>query len=105
MTEHEEAIRDLVDGPAGLTWEEAELRMRDDDLWILYPEGRYDGKIERAGAVEQWEEAVDFAYQLQYVAHSRLMNYAVRQLLSDIRDRSQEALHRARERAGEPPAG
>ncbi len=98
MSEREQMIEYLVED-VGIDREQAELRMADDDLWLLHPEMRYP--FEREEAVEQWEEAAAFAQGLEegFANHWRL-NEATRQLIWDLQVRAEEALRRARERAG-----
>ncbi len=55
-SEREETIEYLVE-KIGLSREDAELRMVDDDLWVLYPECRYEFPVGEK-SVRQWRDAV-----------------------------------------------
>jgi len=99
MTTHEERqIRQLVE--MGDEPETAQLRVRDGDLWIGEPDIR-PAIADGPDAVRQWEEAHNLAYELANLLVNRWdANPALTQLACDARDRSAEALRRARERAG-----
>jgi hypothetical protein len=95
----ETTIRRLTD-VEGLSREEAERRLEDDDLWLVAPEQRFVWEPEEAE--RQWETAYDFAASLaRGFTDSDAINHATCQLLWDMRERSREALRRARERAEE----
>jgi hypothetical protein len=58
MTEREQTVQRLME-VQGLPREEAELRVQDDDLWLVDAELRVG--LEGQAAVEEWEEAAAFA--------------------------------------------
>lgn len=84
---------------------EAEPMLVDDDLWIVEPESRY--VYEGEEAVREWSKAVVFANCLvEGFAAGDVEPYGaldfqgpIQQMLIDMRDRAQEALRRAKERA------
>jgi hypothetical protein len=83
----------------GLSPEEAERRLEDDDLWLLIPAQRFTFAPGEEDLGE-WETAAGFAESLtDGFTDSGAINDATRQLLWDLRERSAEALRRARERA------
>ena len=96
----EEEIRYLVE-EVGLDRRQAELVLRDDDLWMLLPEYRFAWEPGEED-VRQWELAADFAYALaDGFGESKAIPDSVRMMLWDMRDRAEEAMKRARERAKE----
>jgi hypothetical protein len=79
------------------------LRMQDDDLWLLDPASRFE--LEGEEAVRQWEQAARFARGISLLASdSEMLNQATKQLLWDTADRAAEALRRARQRREEATA-
>ncbi len=101
MTEREETIQYLVQW-VGISREEAELRMVDDELWILGPSGRYEFPAGE-DSVKEWDRAVD-ALEGLYWASQAFENRAFMQAISDAHKRAKEALRRARKRAQEASA-
>jgi hypothetical protein len=95
MTEQEIVYLSGPDSPIGISRHDAQLRLVDDDLWLLDAEGRYG--FEDDEAVQQWAQAVD-AIQI-FIHMGRYVNEATEQLLIDARVRAEEALRRARARA------
>jgi hypothetical protein len=94
-----EEIRYLVE-EEGLTEEEAALRLRDDDLWLLDHAYRFAWEPGEED-VRQWELAYDFAYALAFgFNESGAIPDSLRMAFWDMRDRTAEALKRAKERAG-----
>jgi hypothetical protein len=107
MTEEmsEQIIRELME-VVGLTDEEARLRLRDEDLWLLPPEQRFDEYLQGKEGVRAWEDAAQVAKTLARSVSNGpstiQANPAVTQLVWDAAERAQRALHRARKRAGNP---
>jgi hypothetical protein len=88
----------LVNGLPGLSRQEAELRLRDDDLWVLIPEQRC--VLQGEESVEQWHEASAWASWMAAGAEpDGPHNEAITQLLWDLAERAEEALRRAEARA------
>ncbi len=83
----------------GTSRQEAELRMLDDDLWILHPGSRYAFPAGEE-SVEEWDRAAD-ALEGLYWASQSLGNRAFKQAISDAHERAIAALYRARQRASE----
>ena len=99
MTDREQRIQDLME-EISCEREQAEIRMLDDDLWLLHPSMRMWFAGEEA--VEEWEEAAGFVRGLtEGFANYWFLNEATRQLIWDLEQRAEEALRRARERARE----
>lgn len=101
MSEREQTLKRLVDD-VGMSPRQAELVMRDDDLWLLEPESRWPWEGE--DAVSQWHDARAFVMTLSegFTAHGAgVVNDATVQLLRDLEERAEEALRRARARAYE----
>ncbi len=97
MTERERTLAHLI-GCVGLDKEEAERRLRDDDLWVLIPEQRF--VLEGEEAVEQWREASAWASWMAAGAEpDGPHNEAITQLLWDLSERAGEAFRRASARA------
>ncbi len=94
--ELEERIAQLTTGGFGATRHEAELMLRDDDLWLIHDEQR--SAFEGEEAVRQWKEAHSLASHLVELAINAASNRALLQLAYDAEGRSEEALRRARER-------
>jgi hypothetical protein len=94
--ELEERIAQLTTGGFGASRREAELMLRDDDLWLIHDESR--SAFEGEEAVRQWEEAHRIATHLVHFAIDASSNSALLQLAYDAQGRSKEALRRARER-------
>ena len=61
MSEREKMLEHLVK-EVGISREEAERRMLDDDLWVLQSERRFAPEDEEA--VEEWRKAVSFFWSL-----------------------------------------
>jgi hypothetical protein len=96
MTEREQTVQRLME-VQGLPREEAELRVQDDDLWLVDAELRVG--LEGQAAVEEWEEAAAFASAINRgVGWGEFSNTATAHLVSDLDMRAEEALRRARER-------
>ncbi|MDQ3920997.1 MAG: hypothetical protein M3248_01395 [Actinomycetota bacterium] len=57
MTEQEIVYLSGPDSPIGISRHDAQLRLVDDDLWLLDAEGRYG--FEDDEAVQQWAQAVE----------------------------------------------
>lgn len=100
MTEQE--IKYLTD-TVGLSEEAARLRLRDEDLWLLRPDGRFDEELVGEEGVRAWEEAVTLAHAIGNMVSNGpgtiQANPAITQLVWDADARAQEALRRARERS------
>jgi hypothetical protein len=79
----------------GLTVDQAERAMRDDDLWVVPPELRLDVPDEEA--VEEWRTAIDVLEPLVHVGNNIGLGVSV--ALGDAHWRGSIALERARERA------
>ena len=98
---HGETIRTLVEED-GITEEEARLRLRDDDLWVLPPHARFDEEFTGEKGVRMWEDAVTLAQAAANAVSNGpgtiQANPAITQLVWDVADRAEEALRRARER-------
>ncbi len=94
-----EQIRELVEED-GLTEEEARLRLRDDDLWVLYPSLRFDEDLQGEEGVRLWEEAVAVAQTVADAINNGPgtipASPAVTMLAWDAAARAEEALRRAR---------
>ena len=90
---------------AGVSEVEAPLKMRDGDLWILHPEQRFAEELEGEEGVRAWEDAEltarNIANTVSNGAGSIQASPALTQLIWDAHARAEEALRRARERAGE----
>ncbi len=103
MTEHQEkSLQEWVEylvEKIGISREDAELRMVDDDLWVLHPGSRYPFPAGE-DSVEEWDRAVD-ALEGLYWASQSLGNRAFKQAISDAHERAIAALYRARQRASE----
>ncbi len=98
MSEREQTLEYLVE-KVGLDRVEAERRMKDDDLWLIPPDQRV--ALEGEGAVEQWEEAANFACALAAgFTNYPAVNEATLHLMWDLNRRADEALRRALERRG-----
>jgi hypothetical protein len=94
-----EEVRYLTE-EVGLSEREIELRMRDDDLWLLGHEFRFAWEPGEED-VAQWKVAADFAYALAFgFNESGAIPDSLRMAFWDMRDRTAEALKRAKERAG-----
>jgi hypothetical protein len=65
MTDREAMIECLTEGDPGISREEAERRMLDDDLWLAHPERRWTAPSDEE-AVEQWETVHDLVYGLAH---------------------------------------
>ncbi len=105
LTEREEWIEHLADdspGAPGVSREDAELRMVDDDLWMLFPECRYEFPVGEQ-SVRQWRDAVDALEGLS-IAFENLGNDALQHAIGDAHVRASEALRRHRQRAQEASA-
>jgi hypothetical protein len=74
----------------------------DDDLWILYPECRYEFPVGEK-SVRQWRDAVSALESLSIAVES-LNNGALQHAIGDTHERAIEALRRARQRAQETSA-
>ncbi len=98
MSEQEKTIEYLAK-EVGISRENAELRMLDDDLWLLEPQGRY-ALPPGEETVREWRDAVEFLECL-YLASQAVDNRALMHTLSDAHVRAIEALRRARQRAQE----
>ena len=89
----------------GVSEEEARLKMRDADLWLLDPAFRFDAELEGAEGVRHWEEAASFARNVVNIVSngpdSIQASPAITQLIWDASARAEEALRRARERSGD----
>jgi hypothetical protein len=107
MTEQsrEKMLKYLTSEYIGISREEAELLLADDDLWIVEPQRRFPFAGEEA--VREWSKAVTFARFLceGFAAgpfYGELANEfkgAIQQMLWDMEERAKEALRRAKERA------
>jgi hypothetical protein len=109
MTEQE--MRYLTE-EVGVSEEEARLRLRDGDLWLLHPDQRFDDELQGEEGVRAWEEAAIITHAIGNMVSNGpgtlQANPAITQLVWDVDARAQEALRRARRRAldrkGGPPA-
>ena len=97
MAEREQTLKFLIE-EVGVSAEEAERRMRDEDLWLVPPYMR-DGLPDTEKTVEEWEYALGFAKWLS--EHNPVLNAAAWTLVCDMRERAEEALRRARQRLRE----
>ena len=101
----EQMMRELVE-EEGLTEEQARLRLQDDDLWTLPPWSRFAEDLQGEEGVRLWEEAVRVARTVADAVSNGpstiQANPAITQLVWDAAARAQEALYRARLRAGNP---
>jgi hypothetical protein len=101
----EQMLEYLTSERMGIPREEAELMLVDDDLWIIEPPSRYTFTGEEV--VRGWSKAVDFAAMLSegfgnpssFTGFTRGFQGAIQQMLLDMRERAEEALRRAKERA------
>ena len=97
-------IRELME-VVGLTEEEARLRLRDADLWLLHPEQRFDEDLQGEEGVRMWEEAAQVARTIADAVSNGpgtiQASPAITQLVWDAHERAEEALERARRRTGE----
>jgi hypothetical protein len=101
----EQMMRELVEED-GLTEEVARLRLQDADLWVLPPYARFDEDLQGAEGVRAWEEAAGVARSIADAISNGpgtiQAGPAITQLVWDAAARAEEALHRARRRAGNP---
>ncbi len=97
----EDTMKYLVE-EAGISEEEARLRLQDNDLWILEPHARFDEDLTGEEGVRMWEEAATVARTVADTVSNGpgtiQANPAITQLVWDANVRAQEALRRARER-------
>ena len=109
MSEREEMIKWLTGSsldfpgkvPPGLSLEEAERRLLDDDLWILHPEFRYAAKTPEE-ALEQWRWVVSVMDRVaDFFVHEVCFNESAVNLVLDAEERGKEALRRAQKRLQE----
>ncbi len=85
----------------GWTPEEIDLKLLDDDLWLL-PAYMRSEKLEGEEGVRQWEQVAEFTEELYvWALHSNIPNAAMTQLIMDADVRAREALYRVRKRAQE----
>jgi hypothetical protein len=101
--DREEMIEHLTEYVTG-DRKEAELRMLDDDLWLLHPELRYS--FEGEEAVREWERSLTLVRALYEFAMTHHGPYpffsdSTTWLIGDAEARAEEALRRARERVRE----
>ena len=89
----------------GIDAHDAELRLRDNDLWVLDPTMRFGVELEGEAGVEEWREAAKLASAFRdFATNSDHYNYATTMLIWDAAARAEEALRRAESRAGESTA-
>ncbi len=102
MTE-QEVMRELLEDE-GISEEAARLRLQDEDLWLLRPGARFDEDLQGEEGVRLWEEAVDVACTVADAISNGpgtiQASPAVTMLAWDAAARAEEALRRARQRAG-----
>ncbi len=101
--DREEMIEHLTEYVTG-DRKEAELRMLDDDLWLLHPELRYS--FEGEAAVREWERSLVLAralyeFAMNHHGHHAFFSDSTIWLIGDAEARAEEALTRARERVRE----
>ncbi len=101
----EQIIQELVEQD-GLSEQEARFRLQDQDLWLLSPQARFDEGLQGEEGVRLWQEAAVAAHSIADIISNGPgtidANLAVTQLIWDAAQRAEEALHRARRRAGNP---
>ena len=89
----------------GVTEEEARLKTRDQDLWILDPAMRFDEHLQGDEGVRRWEEAALIVRNIADIVSNGPgaieAGPAMTQLIWDAAARAEEALRRARLRAEE----
>lgn len=99
-----EQIRELVEED-GLNEEEARLRLRDGDLWLLRPSARFDEDLQGEEGVRLWEEAAKVAQTVADAVSNGPSTIqaspAVTMLVWDAAERAEEALRQARQRVEE----
>ncbi len=97
--EYEEDLAYLT-GRVGATEEDARLRLRDGDLWILDAHSRFGEELEGEEGVRQWQRVAQLAKAFGELAANNLdrSNPAATQLIWAAADRAEEALRRARAR-------
>jgi hypothetical protein len=86
-------------GGYGASEREAEVMLRDDDLWLVPDWARSTSEGEKA--VEEWKEAHRIAADLVEFAIANIGNRALIQLVYDAEGRAEEAFRRARERVSQ----
>lgn len=104
MTEREQMLRYLTKD-VGLERNIAELRMADEDLWVLHPDQRFDDELTGEEGVRLWAEAAQVAQAVAAVVSSGpgtiKASPALTQLVWDAASRAEEALERAQRRQAE----
>jgi hypothetical protein len=95
MDERQETLEYLT-GPVGISLEEAEQILADDDLFLNDPGSRYGYEPEEA--IKVWGEAQEKLYHLSEVA-TEVFGIGVSVLLQDAWLRAAELRRRAEERA------
>ncbi len=100
MTDRERLIEEMMRPATGMSREEAEARLVDDDLWLVHPESRF--VLEGEEALAEWEQTANFANSLAegFSAINPGVNRTTQQLLWDMSCRANAAFRRAKERAG-----
>ena len=104
MDERQETIEYLTGPVVGISPEEAELIMADDDLFLTYPESRYGYEPEEAAKI--WDEAQDKLVHLleAQIAGDIFGNVGISLLLDDAVQRATELRRRSKARAKEASA-
>jgi hypothetical protein len=97
MNERQETLEYLT-GPVGVSPEEAERILADDDLFLTDPGSRYG--LEGEEAIRVWGEAQEKLHHLAEVAGEVFGNVGVLMLLDNAAERAGELRRRAKERAG-----
>jgi hypothetical protein len=95
--EEREKTIELLLSECGISRRDAELRLLDDDLWLLIPDSRIG--LEPRDAVIEWHNTVYWMGAIANVAAMNLDDGGLRQLIWDARERAEEALRRAKKRA------
>jgi hypothetical protein len=84
---------------------EERLRLRDEDLWLLDPDQRFDEELQGEEGVRAWEEAALIVHAIGNIVRNGpgtiQASPAITQLVWDLDMRAQEALRRARRRVRE----
>lgn len=101
--ERDEMMKHLME-VCGISEREAELRLLDDDLWLLIPDSRIS--LEPMEAAIEWKNTL---YWMRAIRNFAMMNLDVEtsglmQLICDAEERAEEALRRAKKRAEEERA-
>lgn len=104
MTDREAMIEYLTSWEVGISRDDAERRLRDDDLWLVHPELR--ASLGDENAVCELERAQNELWALTDLTVQLWDSYSAvtRMALFDAEARVEEALRRARKRAEQATA-